>query len=577
MADSSSEVEKTITLSVDDRQVIEAQKQLELMQKLFESLQNASINFEASAKSLSVIADKPKSESKSSKTAAKKEYEDSGYWSKKAIDERALIDARANAQRLKREEIVQKELERKEKALIKSRELLGTSGIGRSAAPILLAGAVWSLANGFAASVQGSQDLANSISLASAKYNTSVETIGKYRNALGLSADDAGTLNERMIRFGKTDQDIIQVSKEMEGAQNSFQRLAIAGRVVGYDFAEKIAPALMTGSKNVQRSFDDIRSFGGGFDANAIASFKLIQISMDRLKMSSEGLTGEIAVGLAPIITYLSTNIARGTHTVTVFMKQLSESRVLLVGAGVAAIGLGAALTAGLFPAFVETMAVFGPWAIGLGLIYILLEDLVAWAQGDASMFGVMLDKLFGKGSSEAVRKWWEGLLGSMNDTIPTLKYAWEIIKQLTQGLWELGKIGTELLVTGVESLTADPTDTIGAEVRKQRVQKLNQKAYDLVAPDNSNRDDLAFRTTEMNLTSSPKTIPFDRGSLLGQQPSNITVQAPPAQIVQKGDTIIQTNVSEQKIRQIIREEKGTSNREKAANTFGMVPQMGGF
>ena len=447
--------------------------------------------------------------------------------------------------------------------LVMKRALSGEGVAGAVASGTVVGRSLYGFAEGLVERIKGMQELGAATAEAGAKFGASTPAINKWRYVLGLSAEDAGKVSERMKRMGKDDGDLRAVADRMKLATTSAQRLAIASTALGADMAEKLLPTLMKGGENLDRLQSEFKKLGGGFTSKAIAQFTSMGQAIKRLQFAGEGLSGELATGIGPIFTWISDKIAYGTAAMTQFSRGTGQVRVAMVALGVAVAGAGLAMAAGLAPVFIATLVTFGPWVLGLGAAFLILEDIGAWAKGDGSVLGDILKRTFGEKSNNEIRAWFNGMTKWVNDVKPLIDGLAASVNAVGAA-WRFAKGVTDLGIQEVEQLMADSDqmrnggkeDELGNAVRAQR---WNTTVANMFAP-------AASKVDQVGAAGAKITGGSGGGSAASPQASTkVIVQEQPIKIYN-------TSSAEETVK-LIKKHQSEAVRVVAANTPGMVPQ----
>jgi hypothetical protein len=436
---------------------------------------------------------------------------------------------------------------------------------------MVLVGVAQQIVHGLLASVGAAADLGLSLGQASAKFGVPVEEVNKFRYALGLSAEDAGAFAERMKRFGRTDADVARVADEMAGARNSAQRMAMASRLLGAEWAEKLAPALLQGGDAMREALAQ-GGRAGGMTLQAAKAFREMDVAMRRVQFGAEGLVGELAVGLAPIFKQVTGWVSDGVRWMTEFAKKIDLTRLMGVGAAVGIGTLTAALGGPLLTAIGGAVKAWGPWGVATGVAIAAGDDFLAWINGRGSLIGTKLNEWFGPGASDTGRQYFY-MIGQA--AVQAFSVIGKIVDQVLGGLeYRLDGVSNAFrLLTGTSWAEVSADEEMKVQVRKQRSER-EAAAWDDWAAQKQNAiankyEDVRAKIVATGGTVAPRML--DTAPVYGPPTAPAT---PAAQgMTQSNQVTIYAGADPRQISDIVSRELRTNARMAASNTPGAVPQ----
>jgi hypothetical protein len=126
--------------------------------------------------------------------------------------------------------------------------------------------------------------------------------------------------------------------------------------------------------------------------------------------MSFTSIKAGIFGKLAPGYQWLIDNTRRTFVWLGKAIVQSSAVEAAMVLIGAAALVLAPKILAPFLPAILAG----AKFALVIGTIFLVLEDLISWFQGKKSVFGAVIDAWFGKGSSDKARDFTKEVVGSL-------------------------------------------------------------------------------------------------------------------------------------------------------------------
>jgi hypothetical protein len=244
---------------------------------------------------------------------------------------------------------------------------------------------------------------------------------------LGLEIQDASgnvrPLNELMLDTGVALGQHTNATEQAALAQELFGRSGL-----------QLLPLFKQGEEGIKKLLGKVDEFGGGLKE----ILPLSEDTRDRLlewKVATDSLKARLAVALLPTLNRSIAFVSKWIAWISKATKGTGIWKSLL--ATLAVISMGP-LIKGLIAL---ARAVLLPLAKFL-LLWLVIDDLITFFEGGESLIGKGLDKIFGKGTANTVRKELKGLLEDLKNQ--DWGSAFERIDQaLTQSL---GVIGEELV-----------------------------------------------------------------------------------------------------------------------------------
>lgn len=199
------------------------------------------------------------------------------------------------------------------------------------------------------------------------------------------------------------------IADKIRDTENVSERAALAIKYFGKSGAELI-PFLVDGSEGLAKMAAEARELGGGLSEDAVEAAGQMEHETKALEFAFTGLKSEIASEVLPYLTEL----VHGAVNLVRYFREWSKHTKFLQAAF---LGLGSA-------GVLKLLGHIGGLRGGLGLLrkaffevlvpIYALEDFLVFMAGGKSAIGYVLEKAFGKGTSDKVREGINGVLDSL-------------------------------------------------------------------------------------------------------------------------------------------------------------------
>lgn len=194
------------------------------------------------------------------------------------------------------------------------------------------------------------------------------------------------------------------------------QRAGIAVGLFGRSGAAMV-PLLARGAAGVAELRAQFVELGGGASQEFVENASALADSQERLGVVWFGLRAQVANALIPVFLRAVEAMIQwgGALASMAAQSHVVEAALLVLGASALRAGLQA--TVGLAGPL-ATMALF---AVSIGFIILLVDDLITLFSGGRSVIGGFIDEMFGAGTAAEViaelREAWEGLALAITDS----------------------------------------------------------------------------------------------------------------------------------------------------------------
>lgn len=213
---------------------------------------------------------------------------------------------------------------------------------------------------------------------------------------LGVKATDASGQLKTPIQLFE------EVGLALHGMGDATKRTALAVQLFGRGDASRVLKLFEQGKPGLEAFRKEFEALGGAFDEEFIKASGEVDDNMKRLNLAWTTAKVRIAGIFLPALN----TVIQGASKVIVWFQKLSkDTNIVQVGMAVMG-GVGAAAAAKIITAYAPLLKMFGKWALAVGIVILVLEDLYTFLEGGDSLTGRFLDKAFGPGTAERVRAW---------------------------------------------------------------------------------------------------------------------------------------------------------------------------
>lgn len=247
------------------------------------------------------------------------------------------------------------------------------------------------------------------------------ETLSGVLNKLGSGKFDKGLADLKISTKDASGElrnstDILEdVADSLSSIENPAERNRKAVAVLGKSYA-KMLPLLQDGSKGIKELRKEFVDLGGGFSPEFAKQADEFGDNIDRIKTVWKNLTIMVVGSVLPALVSLSKYVVA---VIRPLMGVYKHSKLLETG--LIALGLKGIifLSAKIGPLGKALKALTSNFFRVL-LPLLLLEDALVFLAGGDSLLGRAIDKAFGAGKADAVRKWimgvWKEFLSFIDD-----------------------------------------------------------------------------------------------------------------------------------------------------------------
>lgn len=206
-----------------------------------------------------------------------------------------------------------------------------------------------------------------------------------------------------------------EIAEHFARTEDGAGKAALAQELFGRG-GTKLIPLLNQGAEGIKKLGKEFDKLGGGFDPEAIARAGDVKVAIARVGVAFNGLSSELAIRLLPKVADL---LEGGTHIV-VMLRDFAESTTVLDGLfGSLATTIGVSLWGALSP------FLFG--ALKFAAIYLAVDDLKGFLEGQDSEIGSILDDWFGDGSADGAREWCNDAISDFGNFANDFRAVWDV------------------------------------------------------------------------------------------------------------------------------------------------------
>lgn len=249
----------------------------------------------------------------------------------------------------------------------------------------------------------------------------SAETLAGTLAKLGSGKFDKGLADLKISTKDATGEmrnstDILEdVADSLASIENPAERNRKAVAVLGKSYL-KLLPLLQDGSKGIKELRQEFIDLGGGFTEDFAKKSDEFGDNVDRLKTVWKNFQIQVVGAVLPMLLTLVKRIVSLSKPVMALFKN-SE----MMKAGFIALAIkGVLFLSGKIGPLGTALKLLSKNFFSVILPLLILEDLLVFLAGGDSLLGRAIEKAFGKGTSDDVRKWingvWKEVTGFFGD-----------------------------------------------------------------------------------------------------------------------------------------------------------------
>jgi hypothetical protein len=231
----------------------------------------------------------------------------------------------------------------------------------------------------------------------------------------------------------------------LQNIQDPAKRTALVMDLFGKSGA-KLLPLLSEGPEGIKKLRAEVAELGGVFDEAFLQNAQEVNDNVDRLKLGMRGLAIQVIGPLLPELVHLSQFLISGAKSFIAITKQTKVANALLLGVALKTLPM---LAGGL-----GTLASF---ALEVVAPFLILEDALTFLSGGDSLIGDGLEKAFGSGTGDMVRKWCENagadIKGTFVGALDLLRLAFADTDEASSKLWQKFELETRGVETAIDSI----------------------------------------------------------------------------------------------------------------------------
>lgn len=230
-------------------------------------------------------------------------------------------------------------------------------------------------------------------------------------SALGISLKNQdGTMKNSMDLFEQLGTKIYEIQDPAKRAEMAVKAFGKQGL--------KLLPIFEDGQQGINDLRKEFAEFGGGFDPDFAKKADAFGDNVDRIKTMGRQMAINALSRMLPAFLAMTKSLVM---IVKPMINVLKNSRVLETGLmtlGISGVGFLSGKIGGLGGAMGKLLFRILP----LIAAFLILEDLWGFFKGDDSAIGDLIERAFGKGSSEKVRQWVRGVWKEFTSFIDDIK-----------------------------------------------------------------------------------------------------------------------------------------------------------
>jgi len=196
-----------------------------------------------------------------------------------------------------------------------------------------------------------------------------------------------------------------QIGTKLAGMKDGFEKTALAAKFFGRADGQKVLELFKNGAEGIQKFREEFEALGGGM-GDFPKKAKEVEESQKRLGFVWDTLKTRIAGVLLPALEWVTIKLVK---LGAAFIKITDGTQILGVAIGVLS-ALATAAAIRIIIAYLPVIAPFLLWAAAIAAVILVAEDLFGFFEGRRSLIGRVIDGLFGEGSSDKVRAFFQGI-----------------------------------------------------------------------------------------------------------------------------------------------------------------------
>jgi hypothetical protein len=238
------------------------------------------------------------------------------------------------------------------------------------------------------------------------------------------SAQDAGSAQGKALKKLGVDvkdytstADVFEVvGTKLAGMKEGYERTALAATFFGKAGGAKVLQLFKDGKDGIAKYREEFELLGGGMGDFAKQAGD-VDDAQKRLNFAWGVTKTRIAGVFLPALEW---GLAKLTKFAAAVTKLIDGTHILGTALGVLA-ALATASAIRIVAAYLPVIAPFLAWAAAIAAIILIGEDLFAFWEGRRSLFGRVIDSIWGPGTQEKVRAWCiqvKALIGELIDKV---------------------------------------------------------------------------------------------------------------------------------------------------------------
>lgn len=231
----------------------------------------------------------------------------------------------------------------------------------------------------------------------------------------------------------------------LQNIQDPAKRTAVVMDLFGKSGA-KLLPLLSEGPEGIAKLRGEVAELGGVFDDAFLENAQEVNDNVDRLKLGLRGFAIQVIGPLLPDLVKLSQYLISGAKSFIAIIKQTHVARSAVTALAVASI-----------PALIAGLGTLGAIVWQVVLPFLALDDALTFLAGGDSLIGRGLEKAFGKGTAEAVRKWCTdaeaSIKGPFIGALDLLRIAFSDTDAASQKLWQKFELDTRGVERAIDAI----------------------------------------------------------------------------------------------------------------------------
>lgn len=251
---------------------------------------------------------------------------------------------------------------------------------------------------------KASADQAVTLDRQAAAMRISAEELQRWQQAAQIAGSSSeaitSALDQMRMRSRKPTEALMQVADRLTAIKDPTRRAQMGTALLGNSYLE-LEPLLAKGSKGIRENIRQAEDLAEVFSKDTVQAAKESRAELGKLNVFYDGLKTQLGAAVIPMLTSLLKRIV----PVAMWFRSVSKNTQLFRATTMALVGGGLFKAINALGGLRKILQLVSRQVMTTLLPLFMLEDILTFLGGGKSAFGEILDKIFGKGKAEKVRK----------------------------------------------------------------------------------------------------------------------------------------------------------------------------